>query len=226
MQNAAGPHCESDFEDGRENEVQISATRAATWAWAGCEGANATGAGAFSGGAEQSVGCASGADKVAVEAPEIAPDSAPPPAPALAHQPEEAAVAPPAAASSSWSRGGIGIVGSKVKRGERWWRLSIATTFATGEHVGWGGTCGLHTDAASSLECKRQLRFCGESSDDTRCRIKTWLLAGFDIDPNAHNARSHHVSGKHPRHEALMHEEDLDAMLIGMGMDVSASASA
>lgn len=98
-------------------------------------------------------------------------------------------------------------------RAEQWGVFQVAPLFARGVHVGYGGVCRRHVNSSdhAGAVCKKTMRFCGESPEETRLRIKMWLVEGIAIvDGGA--ARSDHL-GVDTRSQPLMAEDALDCML-------------
>ena len=69
------------------------------------------------------------------------------------------------------------------------WTISFVRE--RGEIVGWGGNCGQHF--GGTTQCRKSLRFCGQSSDHTRCLIKQWLRMGATIPCTRPNGRREHI---------------------------------
>ena len=67
------------------------------------------------------------------------------------------------------------------------------------QHVGWGATCGCHSDhqdaRSQQLICKKALFASATVSlDDARCLVKAWLLRGLTISRHAPAGRTEHVA--------------------------------
>ena len=65
------------------------------------------------------------------------------------------------------------------------------------EHVGWGATCGCHSDSPQQqhLVCKKALFASASISlEAARCLVKAWLLHGLSISRHAPGGRTQHVA--------------------------------
>jgi hypothetical protein len=64
-------------------------------------------------------------------------------------------------------------------RGRNWGPFKVAEVYREGLHIGWGGTCRQHANSWDTDEvCKRSICFGRNTSDETRCLVKQWLLMG------------------------------------------------
>lgn len=90
-------------------------------------------------------------------------------------------------------------------RGVQWGPagFSLAPIVSHGQNTGYGATCFLHCNHgdANSRLCKKTLNFGAEGLSPEECivRLKRWLIAGLQIDPNNHDARDMHrmVDARH-----------------------------
>lgn len=82
----------------------------------------------------------------------------------------------------------------RVERGEPWGIFSVADIARDGIRVGWGATCGLHTNRGDLATCKKTLSL-GRDLTNEQCivQLKRWLLRGLEIPENgSHSARLQH----------------------------------
>ena len=110
--------------------------------------------------------------------------------------------------------GGEEIPNARIERAIGWgpkpW--AIAEIWHGGVHIGWGGTCRCHTNGWNPLQvCKKALLFGDNTSDETRCLIKQWLIMGQAISPSSYNGKMRHVQGVRRNRIPLRPEHELDA---------------
>ena len=108
-------------------------------------------------------------------------------------------------------------------RFSKWGVFHGAPLVTQGIHVGWGGACARHRNAGDGPRavCKKSMRFCGRSSEETLRRMKAWLLAGALI-PECGDARAQHLH-RDVTGDVLMSEQELDLALRGLGFDGSSA---
>ena len=121
----------------------------------------------------------------------------------------------PALGAAGAGAGGDRLEGqARAQRGQAWGPFKLAAVFRDGMCIGWGATCGRHRDGGGrgGLQCKKQMVFAGQSEEVVQCRLKKWLLAGYQIDPLGERCRAERLAID----ARLLHwdiGEDLDALL-------------
>lgn len=98
--------------------------------------------------------------------------------------------------------------------GYSWGPFEVAPIMRSGNHIGWGATCGQHYNDGDSeqTQCKIQLTFGAAQMGDSECRVrvKQWCLNGTAIEPGP-TSRSQHLAMKPRRLElSSASEAELD----------------
>ena len=100
----------------------------------------------------------------------------------------------------------------RQERKEPWGPYELASVWKGGVQIGWGGACACHSNTwQPDIACKKQLTFAANTSDDTRCLVKQWLLLGITIPRDAWNGQYRHVRSIKRVDIALRPEDELDA---------------
>ncbi len=102
--------------------------------------------------------------------------------------------------------------GPRVARQERWGPFLLAEIWSRGVHVGFGATCGRHLNAGSQAVCKKQLRFCELSPEETKRLVKGWCLIGDEIPRDDVRGKSRHIDVDR-RAIQLLSDAELDRRL-------------
>jgi len=121
----------------------------------------------------------------------------------------------PALGAAGAGAGGDRLEGqARAQRGQAWGPFKLAAVFRDGICTGWGATCGRHRDGGGrgGLPCKKQMVFAGQSEEVVRCRLKKWLLAGYQIDTLGERCRADRLAIDARLLDCDL-REDLDALL-------------
>ena len=99
-----------------------------------------------------------------------------------------------------------------------WGPFQLAEVHSKGIKIGWGATCGAHTNDSDAAEvhppaCKKQITFGidGLTDADLRVRMKRRPIAGMHMLDGTGNDRKHHVK-INARELTEFEEADLDAL--------------
>ena len=100
------------------------------------------------------------------------------------------------------------------ERGYQWGPWQLAEVHTGGKHVGWGATCGMHSNVGLTVECKKSIRM-GPGLDSAECelRMKMWLLQGLFIDMESPTGQTDHDRGVNARTMPLHTSEWCEAQL-------------
>ena len=147
--------------------------------------------------------------------PELGPGSSANQGAALVATSSSGADQGPALGAAGAGAGGDQLEGqARAQRGQAWGPFKLAAVFRDGICIGWGATCGRHRDGGrhGGLQCKKQMVFAGQSEEVVQCKLKKWLLAGYQIDPLGERCRAERLAI-----DARLLDwdlrEDLDALL-------------
>jgi hypothetical protein len=84
-----------------------------------------------------------------------------------------------------------------VPRAEDWGPFKVARVFSRGVPIGWGATCGRHTNVGDANCCKKQIQYGAKDPlTDEQCvaKLKRWLISGFDIPTEGLASRKEHLN--------------------------------
>ena len=102
-----------------------------------------------------------------------------------------------------------------MPRGFEWRGYQIAEVHNEGVHIGWGATCGMHSDVGGHLTCKKQITMgkgpSALSSDTCMRLMKQWLTEGHKIAVDDPEGRRRHVLDEKPREYFPMTDAELEA---------------
>ena len=120
---------------------------------------------------------------------------------------EAAALQPPAAAAAAPLPEAVPGAGEQVRirRGDRatpWGPFSLASVWSKGKQIGWGATCGRHSNPDDadhpSTQCKKMITYGEEGISDDVCILKwkRWLHFGYwmTAEELGDRPRTKHVS--------------------------------
>ena len=113
-------------------------------------------------------------------------------------------------------------VAERGARAQDWGCFQIAQIFRSNIQIGWGATCGRHSDAEdrASTRCKKQLAY-GHAHplSDPECilALKNWLAAGFLIEADDAEGRSKHLARDPRSLHIYTTAEELDQVLRDFG---------
>ena len=99
----------------------------------------------------------------------------------------------------------------------RWGPWSISPVNRQGIHTGWGGNCLCHTNGGGGNPCQKNMAFGANTSQETRCLIKKWLLMGRDIATAGPQSRTQHAIDIRRSMIPLEDEASLDALAAQLG---------
>ena len=92
---------------------------------------------------------------------------------------------PPPPAPHPVGRRPRGRGGGRGSRQIPWGPFSLAVVLSNGEQIGWGATCGMHSNSPEDREqCKKQITYGKEKWSDAQCilGLKRWLHWGHTAD--------------------------------------------